>query len=333
MLPSIQIDDWGHWTRVYNDPDVWQGLIDAICVREGITYRELHPASANTNAVFLLDRSFALKIYSPFWEEFDFERELLDALASEVEIPTVELVGCGRIADGGGVVWPYLITRYCGARPYSEIRRELRDEDAASLVRQLGGIVRALHGLDVSRIGSASTERIWADVVDERRRVALDELTEAGVLSPNIVQPLESLLDQAILADRRQARVVVHGDLGADHVLCAPTADGWRIEALIDFGDAKVGVRAYDWMPLWVGCFDRNPRLARAFLEAYEPGLLSDPEFSRCVMAWMLLHDFGAEELERLWLEQTRSEPIESIKELRDLLRLDSIQLSGTQAI
>ena len=66
-LPSIQVDGWDEWTRVYNDPSVWRPLIDAICAREGIGYRQLRAASANTNAVFLLDRAYALKIYSPFW--------------------------------------------------------------------------------------------------------------------------------------------------------------------------------------------------------------------------------------------------------------------------
>ena len=332
-MTTIRIDNWDDWTRVYNDPAVWQGLIHAICGREGIEYLQLHPASANTNAVFLLDRAFAVKIYSPFWDEFDFERELLEALASEVEIPTVELVGCGRIADGDGVVWPYLITRYCGARPFSEIRGELGDEDAVSLASQLGWIVQALHGLDVNRFGSAARERIWTDVVDERRRVALGELTEAGVLSPNVVEPLESLLDREINADLPEARVVVHGDLGADHVLCTPTEDGWRIEALIDFGDAKVGARAYEWMPLWLGCFDRDPLLARAFLEAYEPGLLSDPEFPTRAVAWTLLHDFSRDGLTEQWQKQRRAGAVESLEELRALLCPDSIRSSRAPAI
>ena len=133
MLPSIRIDSWEDWTRVYQDVSVWRDLIDAICVREGIGYRRLQSASANTNAVFLLDRAFALKIYSPFWDEYDLERALLEALGPAPGIPAPELVGHGRIADGDGVVWPYLLTRFCAARPFSEIRRELSERDAASL--------------------------------------------------------------------------------------------------------------------------------------------------------------------------------------------------------
>ena len=152
-LPSIQVAGWDEWARIYDDVAVWRPLIDAICVREGIGYRQLRAASANTNAVFLLDRAYALKIYSPFWDEFEFERTLFEALSDHAEIPVPDVLGCGRIADGGGGSWPYLITRYCEARPFSEIRGELSDGDARSLAAQLGGIVRALHDLDAGLDG------------------------------------------------------------------------------------------------------------------------------------------------------------------------------------
>ena len=320
MLASIRIDSWDDWTRVYNDVSVWRSLVDGICVREGIGYRQLHPASANTNAVFLLDRAYALKIYSPFWDEFDFERRLLDALGSHQEIPASDIVGYGRISDADGVLWPYLITRYSAARSYSEIRNELSNKDALSLAAQLGQIVRALHALDTTQLATDATEQGWANVVVERRRAALSELTEAGVLGTKIVKPLESLLDQAIEADRPESRVIIHGYLGADHVLCAPTDEGWKIEALIDFGDAKVGVRGYEWMPLWLGFFDRNPVSARAFLYAYDSSLFDDHEFPMRAIAWTLLHDFGADELTRLWRERGQPEPYASIEALQELL-------------
>ena len=325
MLPSIRIESWDHWTRVYNDASVWQGLIDAICVREGIGYRQLHPASANTNAVFLLDRAFALKIYSPFWDEFDFERTLLDALQSQGEIPTPEIAGYGHIADAGGVSWAYLITRYCPARPYSEMRHELTDEDALSFAAQLGRMLRALHALDPSQFASAATERVWTDVVAERRRAAIDELIQAGVLATTIVSALESLLDQAIETDRRESRVVVHGDLGPDHVLCTPTGNGWEIEALIDFGDAKIGQREYEWMPLWLGFCERDANLARELLNAYDPDLIEAPGFPTRTIAWTVLHDFGVDALKQLWHERGQPAPIESIEALQELLCPDSL--------
>ena len=185
--------------------------------------------------------------------------------------------------------------------------------------------MRALHALDASQIASGATERAWGEVVTERRRAAIDELVQAGVLATAIVGSLESLLDQAIAADRRESRVVVHGDLGADHVLCAPTGDGWGVEALIDFGDARIGVREYEWMPLWLGFFARDAVLAHAFLSAYDPGLIDDPDVPMRAIAWTVLHDFGVDALTQLWGERGQPAPIESIGALRGLLCPESI--------
>jgi len=325
MLPSIRIDSWDDWTRVYNDASVWRGLVDAICAREGIGYREIRAASANTNAVFLLDRAFALKIYSPFWDEFDLERRLLDALRLEESIPVPDPVGSGQVADADGVAWDYLITRFCPARPFSEIRQELSNGEAVSLAEQLGRMVRRLHSLDPSRFANAGTRRNWSDLVNTRRRAAVSELIAAGVLDAGLEGPLSALLDDAIAADLAKSRVVAHGDLGADHVLCSRSDGGWRIEALIDFGDAKIGVPEDEWMPIWMGFCELDPTLARAFLDAYDPALPGDSRFARRAVAWTLLHDFGADEVIRQWRERGQPGPIGTMEELEALLCPGSI--------
>ena len=320
MLPAIRIESWEDWTRAYNDVSVWRGLIDEICRRENIAYDLVEAASANTNAVFLLDRNWALKIYSPFWDEYDFERSLLEALGSQDEIPVPEVAGSGQIADAGGTEWDYLFTRYCGGRPFSELRSELSDGEAQLIAAQLGGMARRLHELDLSRLATDANKRTWSDVVSERRRATAGELVAAGVLDAAITGPLEALLDDAIEADLEQSRVVVHGDLGADHVLCSPSDEGWRIEALIDFGDAKIGVAEYEWMPVWMEFCARNPALARAFLDAYDPALIDDSQFPSRAVAWSLLHDFGADALVSHWRERGQPEPIKTMEELGALL-------------
>ena len=217
------------------------------------------------------------------------------------------------------------MTRYCEARPFSEIRGELSNEDARSLAAQLGGMLRALHDLDAGQLASDRTERVWTEVVSERRRKALAELTEAGVLASGLVEPLEALLDEAIAADLPESRIVVHGDLGADHVLCSQVEGGWTIAALIDFGDAKIGVVEYEWMPVWMGFCGRDPALARAVLDGYGPGLLVDGDFPTRAVAWILLHDFGADELISQWRERGQPAPIETMAELGAWLRPGSI--------
>jgi len=64
---------------------------------------------------------------------------------------------------------------------------------------------------------------------------------------------------------------------------------------LIDFGDARIGVPDYEWMPLWLGLCNRDIAVFRAFLEAYDSGLMADDALGRRIAAWTLLHDFGTD--------------------------------------
>ena len=65
--------------------------------------------------------------------------------------------------------------------------------------------------------------------------------------------------------------------------------------------------------------------LARALLEACDPALINDAEFPNRAIAWTLLHDFGADELTRLWRERGQPPPIESVEGLQGLICPESI--------
>ena len=85
LLPPIET--WADWTSVFSDVSVWTPMIDLICAREGIEYRSIEIPRSNTNAVFILDRRAVVKIYSPFWREFDFERRLIEVLENGGDVP------------------------------------------------------------------------------------------------------------------------------------------------------------------------------------------------------------------------------------------------------
>ena len=78
---------------------------------------------------------------------------------------------------------------------------------------------------------------------------------------------------------------------------------------MIDFGDSRVGVRDYEWMPLWIGLFDRNIDEMHAFIESYDRTLLADDTFPRRVMGWTLLHDFGTDAIAELCKGPTHQRP------------------------
>ena len=316
FLPPIE--SWSDWSAVFKAARLWRPVVDAICEHEGIRYRSLETPRSNTNAVFLLDQRLVVKIYSPFWSEFDIEPKLIKVLGLNGNVPVPKIVAAGRCQDRA--TWSYVVMEYCCGLTLNAMRSTIARGDLLSIASQVGLVARSLHHTDVSQLGSIDVGESWDDLIERRRREALTQLADRRVVRPVVVEALDEILDETIVGSEHIPRVVVHGDLESDHILLNKAGSEWRVTSLIDFGDAKIGVRDYEWMPLWLGLFDRDVEAMRAFLGSYDRSLLTDDEFPRRVMAWTLLHDFGTEAVADL-LERTHTPtPIETVDEFREVL-------------
>ena len=316
FLPAIE--SWSHWSAVFNDTGFWKPVIDAICDSEGIRYRSLETPRSNTNAVFILDQQLVVKIYSPFWSEFDIEPRLIEVLGMREAVPVPKIVAAGRYQDR--VSWNYLIMQHCAGLTLESIRSEIARGDLMSIAAQVGQMTRSLHETPVNLLEGINTGEAWDDLLDRRGKEALPELTGGEMITPGVAEALGAILEEVIANSKRIPRVVVHGDLESDHILLRRAGSEWRVSSLIDFGDAKIGVRDYEWMPLWLGLFDRDVEALRAFLKAYDRSLLTDKEFPRRVMAWTLLHDFGADAVTELLKKTNTPTPVATVAKLRQIL-------------
>ena len=316
LLPTIE--SWSDWSATFNDVDLWRPVIDAICDSERIHYRSIQIPRSNTNAVFILDSQLVVKIYSPFWSEFDMEATLIKALGANGTVPIPEIVAAGRYLDR--ISWNYLIMERRAGLTLAAVRPDIARGDLLNIAAQAGRMARNLHDTSITLLEDVDTGESWDDLVDRRRREALPELTASGIITPQLADALNVILEQVVANSNRLPRVVVHGDLESDHILLGRKEGEWRINCVIDFGDAKIGVRDYEWMPLWLGLFDRDIEAMRAFLEAYDRSLLTDEEFPHRVMAWTLLHDFGGDAVSELIEKTDTPTPVASLVELREIL-------------
>ena len=271
-LPPIE--SWSDWTAAYNDVSLWRPVIDAICTSEGIRYRSIEAPRSNTNAVFILDRRLVVKIYSPFWSEFDIEPKLIEVLSAEGSVPVPEVVASGQYQDRAA--WSYLVMEHCPGLTLEALRPDISREEVMSIAAQIGDATRSLHQTGVDKLKGADAGEAWNDLVARRRRDVLPELVGRGLVIPDVAEGLACILDYAIDHSKSAPRVVVHGDLESDHILLTRMNGEWRVGSVIDFGDARVGVRDYEWMPLWLGLFDRDVNEMRTFVESYDRTLLAD---------------------------------------------------------
>ncbi len=78
--------------------------------------------------------------------------------------------------------------------------------------------------------------------------------------------------------------------------------DAWRITALLDYGDAKVGLVEEEWVVLSTGLFEMDSIAMRVFLDEYRDltGAAADavcpdnPSFREKMLLLTLAHQFAA---------------------------------------
>ena len=316
LLPPI--DTWAQWASLFDDVAVWKPAVDAICEREGIAYDRIEAPASNTNAVFILDRRVVIKIYSPFWPEFAFERGLMELLERDVVVPVPAVRAVGVLRDRRD--WSYLAMEFCAGRPLDELQPELPRAALLDVAAQTGSTVRRLHAIDPQPLAAIDKGEAWDALVQRRRRQVLPELVDRGLIVPRVAGALETVLDEAVVAAHAVSHVVVHGDLNAEHVLLEEQERRWTVSALIDFGDARIGAPDYEWMPLWLGLCNRDAALLRSVLEAYDPSLLTDPGLGQRIAAWTLLHDYGSDAIAELFENSGVARPVPSLEALQALV-------------
>ena len=202
--------------------------------------------------------------------------------------------------------------QFCSGRPLDELQPELTRQALLEVAAQTGRMVRNLHAIDPESLAAIDKGESWDALVSRRRREVLPELVDRGLIVPAVVPELEKLLDEALAASRTAPAVVVHGDLNAEHLLLDERGGKRTISGLIDFGDARIGVPDYEWMPLWLGLCKRDAGMMRAILQVYDPALLKDGRVGRRIAAWTLLHDFGTDAIAELF-DNTGANPSRAV--------------------
>ncbi len=138
--------------------------------------------------------------------------------------------------------------------------------------RTLGAFLRALHGADPAEAVRRGAPPV-PEVLRERVATVRDFGTRVVPLLPDDRRDVASALLDAVAA--LPAHVLVHGDLGPEHVL---VRDG-ALSGIIDFGDAHVGDPAID---LAWALHGTPPPFARAVAAEYG----ATPELAERALLW-----------------------------------------------
>jgi len=121
---------------------------------------------------------------------------------------------------------------------------------------------------------------MFEEFITSRRFTALSRYKKLWrkLLSPAQIDQLDTYLPRnpRTLFQRDDRPCYLHGDLNEDHLLIVPeeasqdpATPAWKPLKVIDFGDALIGDRHYDFVAIHISLFRCNKELLRAFLDAY----------------------------------------------------------------
>lgn len=262
------ICDWPSWGAVFQSIEAFTPLIQAIYAREGLSFAPLQRLTPGTNAVFAVGDTIA-KVYAPrasgqdMTADYHAERFGLKR-AGELGIPAPRLLAAGRIQDAYD--FNYLVLSRESGQAWGDVRDGWDPAERMRRARQ----VRAV------------TDRLDAPAAPFRDSDALMRALACPRWAP--YAPAFQEERQAYLRQRGLPNpIYVHGDLTCENLLVRP--DGLVV---LDFADACLAPRAYEWAVLACDLFHFQPDLLRGYFGPRPQEVAED------LLYGLLLHDFGS---------------------------------------
>ncbi len=316
LLPAIRT--WSEWGAMFTDVARWTPAVRAICRQAGLPVRDIAAGYPGTNAVFVLDQTYVLKIYAPFCRhDFEIERELYPLLI-DVGLPVPEVVAQGVLLDR--IRWPYIVMTFLPGAPIREVRSEIAQAELLHLAGNLGRMLRTLHRIPLARVQSLDTsEAAWLQFIKQQKTKVVDRNRHEGVLPVRVLKEMPRFLSVTLADMSSTSLVLLNGDVTEDHLLLNQVDARWQISGLIDLADSLVGWPDYEWVALWFGALGRNRAALQATLAAYDPAMALDAAFYRRAFAFTLLHEFGAQIIAEV-LTQLGRPNVRSLQHLQALL-------------
>ncbi len=297
----------------------WAAAVREICRRHHIPVQHVTAGFPGTNAVFVVDDACVVKIYAPFCpEDFELECELYTLLGNGSALPVPALIAQGVLEDQ--MRWPYIITEFKPGIPIREARAHIAHRQRVRLAAALGEMIRHLHHIPVMQLTTLDpTPAGWRALVRQRAAQAALPTQWEDILPAAVAAEIPGFLASVLAADDEAPVVLMNGDLTEDHILLEQDGGKWRVSGLIDFGDALVGQKEYEWVALWFSGLDRDYECLAAFMESYDARIKLDDDFFTRAMAYTFIHEFATDILATT-LKILGNPPIASIKELQALL-------------
>ncbi|GAB4305106.1 MAG: hypothetical protein Kow0069_00410 [Promethearchaeota archaeon] len=187
-------------------------------------------------------------------------------------------------------------------------------KNLVELHRELGSALGRLHGVQfdgfyerVTELGNSSKRVTWPELFWGAVERELREAERNPGFAPLANATRRYLKDAAGLVEEDEVPVVFHNDWQHQNFVVQRERWGgrWRLAAVIDYDNWRVGTRAQEFVKLFYWSLGDDEELGRAFVDGYErEGHRVDAEFWRkvdaCRLLWfMVVYNFEVDKVRK----------------------------------
>ena len=267
------ITNWEDWSKVFQSIPEFKNLISLIFQKEKISFLNIQNLTPGTNAVFRVD-NYVIKIYAPKESGLDSiidytnEKVVCSFLTSnkkKVSVP--KLIRYGSIEDK--YLFYYLIFEFIDGEEATVYLQAASFEQKKAFVQQLHEILKELN-------------QATPNLIEE---VDIIERCINGERILRLPTQLQTEIKKYIQRiDVKSNKVLVHGDLNPSNIL----VDNHGKIKIIDFADACLAPRWYEFAPIIFELFKCDPILCKLFVESKNISI-----FIEELINSLCVHDFG----------------------------------------
>lgn len=266
-------------------PELWSPVVKEIARTARVGVDCLIPFTTGTNLVVDLNGSVVLKLFPPIYAaQFASERDALRLLDGRLSVPIPSI--CAQGQEGG---WSWLIMTKLSGTVGSDVWPSLSEDERTEIVGQIGRTIAEVQAVDPGDL--ADVNPTWTEFLARQIERCVARHRSHG-LPEHFLEDLADLVgDAPSVLPSGMDPVILTGEWIPENLLLERTPDGWRLAAVIDFGDVMTGWGEYDLLgPSTFMCAGVPGRL-KSLLKGY--GVTDnqyDAAMRRRLVTLMVLH-------------------------------------------
>jgi hygromycin-B 7''-O-kinase len=236
-----------------------------------------------SNALFALGDSVIIKLVPPNWRrQGDKELLVTPMLEDRLSLTTPRLIGGGEIDN-----WVFVISTRLSGTPLADIWLALPREQKRSIMVQTGEVLREFRAVPFAE--DIAIRVNWPSYIDglisscvarhQRRNMPADLVSQ-------VLPYIESAGDFTAPGEAR----FIHMDFHPWNLMAKEVGGQWRLDGLLDFGDAIVGHSdRFELLTPMMFMAQGDPVLAKTLLQSYGMNEVDAPTLQRQLTATMLI--------------------------------------------